>query len=510
MDIHPPAACARPRGDAPHRPRRRRPAGRRPVDPGRARPPARRGRDARSRARRRPARRAPAVRGDPRPPARRRDPGDRPRRPPVVLRLHLVLRHLAGRARRLPRQRAQHGRLDLDAEPGPDHDRARPGALAVRRPRPARDGRRDLRQRRLGRQPDGPRVRARAPGRRHVRPLVLYASDESHSSVFRAARALGSGRGRCAVATDDAARLARSAGRARSRATAPPASAARGRGQRRHHLHRGDRPAAGGRRGLPRHGVWLHVDAAYGGGAAITERGRARWPGSSWPTRSPSTRTSGSTSRSSSAACWCARRPCSSGPSRSTPTTCRTPSADGSTSATAACSSPASFRALKLWLVAAGVRRRRLPHRGGALARARSARRPAGRGAPRARAARAAVARDRLLPPGRPGRLRGGARGGQRRPGRGARAAARRWPPRPGCAAPTRCGCASSTTPASAPTWSGSSRSWAPANASSGSRRPRPRPRSRSPRRPPPTAAGRAPSGRRSAATAGSRLSRTP
>ena len=44
---------------------------------------------------------------------------------------------------------------------------------------------------------------------------------------------------------------------------------------------------------------------AYGGFAVLTDRG-ARCRGSSWPTRSRSTRTSGSTSRSSAAACSCA------------------------------------------------------------------------------------------------------------------------------------------------------------------------------------------------------------
>ena len=64
-------------------------------------------------------------------------------------------------------------------------------------------------------------------------------------------------------------------------------------------------------------GVWLHVDAAYGGFAALTERGRgAAAPASSRPTRSRSTRTSGSTSRMSAARCSCATTTCCGARSR--------------------------------------------------------------------------------------------------------------------------------------------------------------------------------------------------
>ena len=56
--------------------------------------------------------------------------------------------------------------------------------------------------------------------------------------------------------------------------------------------------------------------------AVLTERGRGRSPGSSWPTRSRSTRTSGSTSRSSAVRCWCATATLlEARPSRSRPTT---------------------------------------------------------------------------------------------------------------------------------------------------------------------------------------------
>ena len=53
--------------------------------------------------------------------------------------------------------------------------------------------------------------------------------------------------------------------------------------------------------------LWLHVDAAYGGGGpAVGPRWRAASPISSAPIRSPSTRTSGSSRPTTSAACWSA------------------------------------------------------------------------------------------------------------------------------------------------------------------------------------------------------------
>jgi aromatic-L-amino-acid/L-tryptophan decarboxylase len=107
--------------------------------------------------------------------------------------------------------------------------------------------------------------------------LVLYASDESHSSVFRAARTLGFGPGQVrAVETDAALRLrpdALAAALARDRAAGlvPVAVVATA-----------GTTSTGAIDPLPElasccraHGVWLHVDAAYGGGAAISERGRA-------------------------------------------------------------------------------------------------------------------------------------------------------------------------------------------------------------------------------------------
>ena len=48
------------------------------------------------------------------------------------------------------------------------------------------------RQRRLGREPDRARLRARDPGRRRCATTSsLYVSDQAHSSIARAARILG-------------------------------------------------------------------------------------------------------------------------------------------------------------------------------------------------------------------------------------------------------------------------------------------------------------------------------
>ncbi len=128
---------------------------------------------------------------DPRRPGARRPPVRRPHQPPRLPRLHPRRGNLAGRARRPDRERAQPRHLLVARRSGPttlelvvlDWFRA------VGRLSPSRVGR--ARLRRLGREPDGARVRAGGADRRHGRAVVLYLSDQSHSSVARAARALG-------------------------------------------------------------------------------------------------------------------------------------------------------------------------------------------------------------------------------------------------------------------------------------------------------------------------------
>ena len=136
--------------------------------------------------------------------------------------------------------------------------------------------------------------------------LVVYVSDQAHSSVARAARILGFRQSQVRVIpSDDRAADARRPARVGDGRRPPrrPPAALRVRERRRDEQRRG-RPAAGARRALPR---------ARTSGSTSTRRtaasrcspsaGGGSSPGSSSPTRSRSTRTSGSTSRTSAAAC---------------------------------------------------------------------------------------------------------------------------------------------------------------------------------------------------------------
>jgi glutamate/tyrosine decarboxylase-like PLP-dependent enzyme len=107
--------------------------------------------------------------------------------------------------------------------------------------------------------------------------LVLYVSDQCHSSVTRAARTLGFRADRVRlVATDAASRLRlddlagaierdERAGRVPLAVVANAGTTSTG----------GIDPLADLASLCREHRTWLHVDAAYGGGAAVTARGRA-------------------------------------------------------------------------------------------------------------------------------------------------------------------------------------------------------------------------------------------
>ena len=97
-------------------------------------------------------------------------------------------------------------------------------------------------------------------------PLVVYASDQAHSSVAKAALLAGFGArqpapGRHRRRARPAPRPAR--GRHRRRPGRGPPAVRRGR-HGRHHGHHGPRPGGRRRRLAAAHGLWLHVDAALG------------------------------------------------------------------------------------------------------------------------------------------------------------------------------------------------------------------------------------------------------
>ena len=212
------------------------------------------------------------------------------------------------------------------------------------------------------------------------------------------------------------------------------------------------------------HGVWLHVDGAYGAFAALTERGREALTGLELADSVTLDPHKWLYQPFECGALLVRAATCSRRPSRSTRRTSRTPTArDGEVNFADArpAADPDEPRAQALG-VAAVLRRGRLRRRdrpGDGPRRARPAR---DRGGTRARAAGAGHPGHRLLPPApaRAGR-RGGPRAGStptssppwRRAERGSS-------PPPGCPAGTPSACACSTTARRRPTstgcWTGS------------------------------------------------------
>src|SRR4051812_18270709 len=167
------------RDDAAARLPHRRPARRLARAGGAAAAPRDARRDARAPARA-AARAARALRADPRRPRARRPPVRQPRRSPRLLRLRTVRRHVAGRARRPDRERLQPLRRLLDGVGRPEPGRAR-GARLVQAVDRLPGGRgRQPRERRLGREHDCARVRARStrgPDARRPGALRLGSGD---------------------------------------------------------------------------------------------------------------------------------------------------------------------------------------------------------------------------------------------------------------------------------------------------------------------------------------------
>jgi aromatic-L-amino-acid/L-tryptophan decarboxylase len=111
--------------------------------------------------------------------------------------------------------------------------------------------------------------------------LVVYTSDQAHASITRAARILGFGGGQVRVLPtgadrrlrpgllDDAMAVDAAAGRRPLLASVSAGTTNTGAVD----------PLAELAAVAHRHGAWLHVDAAYGGFAVLTERGRGRLEG---------------------------------------------------------------------------------------------------------------------------------------------------------------------------------------------------------------------------------------
>ena len=161
---------------------------------------------------------------------------------------------MAGGARRSHRQRAERGGEHVAARSGPDRGRARGARLVQGVDRLSGLVLRDPHERRVGRQHDGDRVRARAGRRRDVgRPRRLRARPDpcvggSGGPDSRLSPASGA-RAADRRALSDPARRARRGDRSGPRGRPPSAARVR---ERRQHEHRLRRPATRARRPVSR------------------------------------------------------------------------------------------------------------------------------------------------------------------------------------------------------------------------------------------------------------------
>ena len=270
--------------------------------------------------------------------------------------------------------------------------------------------------------------------------LVLYVSDQAHSSVARAARILGFRPEQVRVLpSDESFRLAPRTLRGRDgggRAARPDAVRRRGAGRERPTPARSTRSTSS-----PRSAASAGPGCTWTRPTAVSPRSptAACCPGSSRPTRSRSTRTSGSTSRSSAAACSSATgRRCARAFEMLPDYLHDARTAEGEVNfSDLGLQLTRSARALKLWVSLRYFGARRLPRRDPAHARARGQRGPAHRverdagadGAARRSASSASAGATSTTRATRGSRPRWSG-------------AAPAWSRRRGCTAASRCGCA--------------------------------------------------------------------